>query len=41
MFIAQIHPCVYMQMTNLAEADVSEEDKIKVMLNQSTYDSMK
>lgn len=28
-------------MANLADADVSEEDKIKVMLNQSTYDSMK
>lgn len=34
-------PCVYIQMANLAEADVSEEDKIKVMLNQSTYDAMK
>ncbi|XP_026210267.1 E3 ubiquitin-protein ligase RBBP6 isoform X2 [Anabas testudineus] len=30
----------FAKMTNLAEADVSEEDKIKVMLNQSTYDSM-
>lgn len=33
--------CVYMQMANLADADVSEEDKIRVMINQSTYDSMK
>lgn len=39
--VAHIHSCVYMQMANLADADVSEEDKIKVMLNQSTYDSMK
>lgn len=39
--VAHIHLCVYMQMTNLADADVSEEDKIKVMINQSTYDSMK
>lgn len=32
---------VCMQMANLAEADASEEDKIKVMLDQSTYDCMK
>ncbi|XP_071330261.1 E3 ubiquitin-protein ligase RBBP6-like isoform X2 [Trachinotus anak] len=30
----------FAKMANLADADVSEEDKIKVMLNQSTYDSM-
>ncbi|XP_051243076.1 E3 ubiquitin-protein ligase RBBP6 [Dicentrarchus labrax] len=31
----------FSKMTNLADADVSEEDKIQVMLNQSTaYDSM-
>ncbi|CAG5897568.1 unnamed protein product [Menidia menidia] len=28
------------QMANLADADVSEEDKIRVMMNQSTYDPM-
>ncbi|XP_029015515.1 E3 ubiquitin-protein ligase RBBP6 [Betta splendens] len=28
------------KMANLAEADVSEEDKIRLMLNQSTYDAM-
>uniref|UniRef100_UPI0037E7DCA2 E3 ubiquitin-protein ligase RBBP6 n=1 Tax=Semicossyphus pulcher TaxID=241346 RepID=UPI0037E7DCA2 len=30
----------FSKMANLAEADVSEEDKIKVMMNQSAYDSM-
>ncbi|XP_070779201.1 E3 ubiquitin-protein ligase RBBP6-like [Enoplosus armatus] len=30
----------FSKMANLADADVSEEDKIKVMINQSTYDSM-
>ncbi|XP_023252896.1 E3 ubiquitin-protein ligase RBBP6-like [Seriola lalandi dorsalis] len=30
----------FSKMANLADADVSEEDKIKVMLNQSTYDTM-
>lgn len=30
-----------MQMANLADADVPEEDKIKVVLNQSIYESMK
>ncbi|XP_040918545.1 E3 ubiquitin-protein ligase RBBP6 isoform X2 [Toxotes jaculatrix] len=29
----------FSKMVNLADADVPEEDKIKVMLNQSTYDS--
>lgn len=36
-----IHSCVYMQMANLAHADLSEDDKIKAMMNQSTYDSMR
>ena len=36
-----INPCLYMQMANLADADVPEEDKIKVVLNQSIYESMK
>ncbi len=39
--VAHMRSCVYVQMANLADADVSEEDKIKVMINQSTYDSMK
>ncbi|XP_038552141.1 E3 ubiquitin-protein ligase RBBP6-like isoform X3 [Micropterus salmoides] len=30
----------FSKMANLADADVSEEDKIRVMINQSTYDSM-
>ncbi|KAG7504988.1 E3 ubiquitin-protein ligase RBBP6 isoform X2 [Solea senegalensis] len=30
----------FSKMANLADADASEEDKIKVMLNQSIYDSM-
>ncbi|TDH02711.1 hypothetical protein EPR50_G00155420 [Perca flavescens] len=30
----------FSKMQNLADADASEEDKIKVMMNQSTYDSM-
>ncbi|KAI3360046.1 hypothetical protein L3Q82_014378 [Scortum barcoo] len=30
----------FSKMANLADADVSEEDKIKVMINQSSYDSM-
>nr|XP_019958579.1 PREDICTED: E3 ubiquitin-protein ligase RBBP6-like isoform X2 [Paralichthys olivaceus] len=30
----------FSKMTNLADADVSEEDKIKVLQNQSAYDSM-
>ncbi|XP_038136279.1 E3 ubiquitin-protein ligase RBBP6-like isoform X1 [Cyprinodon tularosa] len=30
-----------MQLANLAESDVSEEDKIKVMMNQSSCDMMK
>lgn len=30
-----------MQMANLAEADVSEEDKIRVMMNQSSCEMMK
>ncbi|XP_029364033.1 E3 ubiquitin-protein ligase RBBP6 isoform X2 [Echeneis naucrates] len=30
----------FSKMANLADANVSEEDKIKVMQNQSTYDSM-
>lgn len=47
-YSAPVHPlcvclcvCVYMQMTNLAAADVSEEDKLKVILNQCTFDSVK
>lgn len=28
-------------MTNLAFADASEEDKLKVLVNQSLYDSMR
>uniref|UniRef100_A0A3Q4BC68 RBBP6 ligase n=1 Tax=Mola mola TaxID=94237 RepID=A0A3Q4BC68_MOLML len=34
------HTCVYVQMANLAVQDVSEEDKIKVLTNQSPYDSV-
>lgn len=30
-----------MQMANLVDVDASEEDKIKVMINQSIYDPMK
>ncbi|KAF1379277.1 hypothetical protein PFLUV_G00174410 [Perca fluviatilis] len=30
----------FSKMQNLADVDASEEDKIKVMMNQSTYDSM-
>lgn len=33
--------CVYMQMANLADVDVPEEDKINLLIKQSTYDSMK
>uniref|UniRef100_A0A3Q3JZ25 Retinoblastoma binding protein 6 n=1 Tax=Monopterus albus TaxID=43700 RepID=A0A3Q3JZ25_MONAL len=35
-----MHVSVCMQMANLADADVSEEDKIKTILNQSTYDAL-
>ncbi|TKS91742.1 E3 ubiquitin-protein ligase RBBP6 [Collichthys lucidus] len=38
--VAHIHSCTYMQMANLADADVSEEDKLKVILNQNTYESV-
>ncbi|CAB1447733.1 unnamed protein product [Pleuronectes platessa] len=31
---------LFSKMTNLADADVSEEDKIKVLQNQSAYDSV-
>ncbi|XP_036944540.1 E3 ubiquitin-protein ligase RBBP6-like isoform X3 [Acanthopagrus latus] len=31
---------LFSKMANLADADVSEEDKIKVVLNQSIYESM-
>ncbi|KAM9346018.1 uncharacterized protein ABDE67_012625 [Symphorus nematophorus] len=31
---------LFSKMANLADADVSEEDKIKVLINQSQYDSM-
>lgn len=33
--------CVYTQMTNLAFVDASEEDKLKVLVNQSLYDPMR
>ena len=41
MSVAHVHPHVSVQMANLADVDVSEEDKIKVLINQSVYDSMK
>nr|XP_020453549.1 E3 ubiquitin-protein ligase RBBP6 isoform X2 [Monopterus albus] len=31
---------IFAKMANLADADVSEEDKIKTILNQSTYDAL-
>ncbi|XP_019113893.2 E3 ubiquitin-protein ligase RBBP6 isoform X2 [Larimichthys crocea] len=31
---------LFSKMANLADADVSEEDKLKVILNQNTYDSV-
>lgn len=37
----QINFRLYVQMANLADANVSEEDKIQVMINQSIYDSVK
>ncbi len=39
--VAHIHTRVCMQMANLADADVSEEDKIRVMMNQAICESMK
>lgn len=40
LFTLCISVCVYMQMTNLAAVDASEEDKLKVILNQCTFDSV-
>lgn len=39
--LVHMHLCVCMQMANLADVDAPEEDKINVLIKQSTYESMK